>query len=131
MPNAASYTVPDNPADLEAAALDLIERLPADILHTGAFTEVLQDYCSVPHADGAFAGLEWADARQIAAAVAGGVVNETGIRKRQGGDRRARGSARQRAGTRPAMDDHRPIHLGGWCVSQLLGVIHRHHPHCG
>ena len=69
MPNAASYTVPDNPADPEAAALDLIERLPADILHTGAFTEVLQDYCSVPHADGAFAGLEWADARQIAAAV--------------------------------------------------------------
>jgi len=64
MPNAASYTVPDNPADPEAAALDLIERRPADILHTGAFTEVLQDYCSVPHADGAFAGLEWADARQ-------------------------------------------------------------------
>jgi hypothetical protein len=30
---------------------------------------VLQDYCSVPHADGAHAGLEWADARQIAAAV--------------------------------------------------------------
>ena len=26
MPNAASYTVPDNPADPEAAALDLIER---------------------------------------------------------------------------------------------------------
>jgi len=59
MPNAASYTVPDNPADPEAAALDLIERGPADILHTGAFTEVLQDYCSVPHAYGAFAGLEW------------------------------------------------------------------------
>jgi hypothetical protein len=33
MPNAASYTVPGNPADPEAAALDLIERLPADILH--------------------------------------------------------------------------------------------------
>ncbi len=76
MPNAASYTVPDNPApDPEAAALDLIERLPADILHTGAFTEVLQDYCSVPHADGAFAGLEWADARQIAAAVTWDVIS--------------------------------------------------------
>jgi hypothetical protein len=75
MPNAASYTVPDNPADPEAAALDLIERLPADILHTGAFTEVLQDYCSVPHADGAFAGLEWADARQIAAAVSWDVIS--------------------------------------------------------
>jgi len=75
MPNAASYTVPDNPADPEAAALDLIERLPADILHIGAFTEVLQDYCSVPHADGAFAGLEWADARQIAAAVTWYVIS--------------------------------------------------------
>ena len=75
MPNAASYTVPDNPADPEAAALDLIERLPADILHTGAFTEVLQDYCSVPHADGAFAGLEWADTRQIAAAVSWDVIS--------------------------------------------------------
>jgi hypothetical protein len=63
-------------------------------------------------------------------AVASAVVNETGIRKRQGGDRTARGSARQRAGTRPAMDDHRPIHLGCCYVAQLLGVIHRHHPHC-
>ena len=33
----------------------------------------------------------------------------------------ARGSARQRAGTRPAMDDHRPIHLGERYVAQLLG----------
>jgi hypothetical protein len=75
MPNAASYTVPDNPADPEAAALDLIGALPGDILHTGAFTEVLQDYCSVPHADGAFAGLESADARQIAAAVTWDVIS--------------------------------------------------------
>jgi hypothetical protein len=36
---------------------------------------VLQDYCSVPHADGAFAGLEWADARQIAAAVSWDVIS--------------------------------------------------------
>jgi len=75
MPNAASYIVPDNPADPEAAALDLIERPTRRDSAHGAFTEVLQDYCSVPHADGAFAGLEWADARQIAAAVSWDVIS--------------------------------------------------------
>jgi hypothetical protein len=64
------YAVPTNPTDVEAAALELIVRLPADILHTTAFTTVLQDYCSVLDAEGAFAGLTWADAKNIAAAVA-------------------------------------------------------------
>jgi len=36
---------------------------------------VLHDYCSVPHPDGAFAALEWADARQIAAAVSWDVIS--------------------------------------------------------
>jgi hypothetical protein len=63
------YDIPDNPPDPEAAALELIVRLPADILRTAAFTTVLQDYCSVLHAEGAFAGLSWPDAKQIAAAV--------------------------------------------------------------
>ena len=39
-----TYTVPDNPADPEHTALELIVRLPADVLHTTAFTTVLQDY---------------------------------------------------------------------------------------
>jgi hypothetical protein len=69
-----TYTVPDSPADPEAAALELIVRLPADILHTGAFRDVLQDYCSVSDAEGAFAGLSWADAKNIAAAVSFDVV---------------------------------------------------------
>jgi hypothetical protein len=34
-----AYTVPDNPTDPEAAALELIVRLPADILHTVTATE--------------------------------------------------------------------------------------------
>jgi hypothetical protein len=66
----STYTVPDNPADVEAAALDLIVRLPGRIMQTDALTEVLQDYCGALHAEGAFAGLSWADAKHIAAAVA-------------------------------------------------------------
>ena len=66
------YTVPDSPADPEAAALELIVRLPVEVLHPqfpDMLTEVLQDYCGVLHAEGAFAGLSWADAKAIAAAV--------------------------------------------------------------
>jgi hypothetical protein len=69
-----TYTAPDNPPDPEAAALDLIVRLPADILHTTALSTVLQDYCGVLHAEGAFAGLSWDDAKNIAAAVSFDVV---------------------------------------------------------
>jgi hypothetical protein len=48
----------------------LIVRLPADLLHTDVFTPVLRDYCTLLHTEGAFVGLSWADAKQIAAAVA-------------------------------------------------------------
>ena len=65
-----TFTVPDNPADPEAAALDLIVRLPAQVMHTDRFVPVLQDYCGMLHAEGAFTGLAWADAKQVAAAVA-------------------------------------------------------------
>ncbi|HXO50620.1 MAG TPA: hypothetical protein VN888_06240 [Mycobacterium sp.] len=37
-----TYTVPDNPTDPEAAALELIVRLPEDILHTAALRPVLR-----------------------------------------------------------------------------------------
>jgi len=43
--------------------------MPGEVLHTDEFTPVLQDYCGALHAEGAFAGLLWADAKQIAAAV--------------------------------------------------------------
>jgi hypothetical protein len=49
-------------------------RLPGRIMHTDALTEVLQDYCGVLHAEGCFAGLSWADAKAIAAAVSFDVV---------------------------------------------------------
>jgi hypothetical protein len=38
-----TYTVPDNPADPEAAALELIVRLSQDTLHRDEFTPVPPD----------------------------------------------------------------------------------------
>ncbi len=42
--NTTTYDVPDNPTDPEAAALELIVRLPEDVLHTTALRPVLQDW---------------------------------------------------------------------------------------
>lgn len=62
--------VPDNPADPETAALNLIVELPTEFTPSnGAFREVLQDYCGLLQAEGAFADLTWPDAKQVAAAV--------------------------------------------------------------
>lgn len=69
METATTYAIPDNPADPEAAALELIVRMPSDVLHTNALMEVLQDYCGVLHAERVFTGLVWDDAKAIAAAV--------------------------------------------------------------
>ncbi len=65
-----THTPPDNPADPEAAALDLIVRMPEAVLHRDDFRSVLQEYCSLLDAEGCFAGLSWSDAKNIAAAVA-------------------------------------------------------------
>jgi hypothetical protein len=63
-----TYTIPDDPPDPETAALELIVRLP-QLLNTDAFTQVLQAYYGLLHLEGAFTGLPWADAKQIAAAI--------------------------------------------------------------
>jgi hypothetical protein len=52
-------------------------RLPVEILHPEfphLLTDVLQDYCGVLHAEGAFAGLTWSDAKDLAAAISFDVV---------------------------------------------------------
>jgi hypothetical protein len=67
----------DNPHDPESAALTLIIGMCGDLLppDTAAdVTEILQDYCGVLQVEGAFAGLCWPDAKQIAAAVGFDVV---------------------------------------------------------
>jgi hypothetical protein len=56
MTAATPYTLPDNPIDPEAAALELIVRFPEMILHTDAFRSVLQDYAGALDAESAFAG---------------------------------------------------------------------------
>jgi len=66
---ATAYTVPDCPTDPEAAALDLIVRLPAQLLHTDALTAVLQDYAGLLHAEGAVAGMSWHDAKHAVTAI--------------------------------------------------------------
>jgi hypothetical protein len=71
-----TYTVPTAPTDPEAAALELIVRMPGQLPHP-EFPHLLadvMDYVGVLHAEGAFAGLSWADAKNIAAAVAFDVV---------------------------------------------------------
>ena len=69
-----TYTVPANPADAESAALELVVRLPALVLVlvlvAEHFTLPLRDYCGALRVEGAFAGLSWPDAKQVAAIVA-------------------------------------------------------------
>lgn len=63
-------TVVDTPsADPESAALDLLVRAAETATGSTAFRAVLQDVAGVLHAEGALSGLEWSDARLVAAAV--------------------------------------------------------------
>jgi hypothetical protein len=55
--------------DPEAAALELIVRLPIDLLAAEGLRSVLQDYAGVLHSEGVFAGMAWSDASRVAAAV--------------------------------------------------------------
>ena len=65
-----AYIVPDNPADPETAALELIVRLTGrHVGHRRAFTAALQNFCGLLRAEGAFTGLSWADAKAVAHAV--------------------------------------------------------------
>jgi hypothetical protein len=68
---AIPYNIPDNdPSDVEAAALEVIVELPAAALHSDAFALVLRAYAALLREDGAFVGLAWSDARQIAVSIA-------------------------------------------------------------
>lgn len=64
-----TYVVPNAPTDPEAAALELIVRLPIDLLAAEGLRSVLQDYAGVLHSEGVFAGMAWSDASRAAAAV--------------------------------------------------------------
>lgn len=71
-----TYTIPDAPPDTEAAALELIVRLPADLLGHGSPTrKALQDFTALLSAEGAFAGMTWHDAKAAAVAIAFDATN--------------------------------------------------------
>lgn len=57
------------PADPESAALDLLVQSAETATSSTAYRAVLQDLAGALKAEGALAGLAWADARLVAAAV--------------------------------------------------------------
>lgn len=72
-----AYTIPNTPPDPETAALELIVRLPADLLGHGSPSarEALQDFTALLSAEGAFAGMTWHDAKAAAVAIAFDATN--------------------------------------------------------
>lgn len=66
----ATYTPPADPADPEAAALDLIVRAPEAATGSTAFRAALQELAAALQAAGALSGLTWPDAKLVAAAIA-------------------------------------------------------------
>lgn len=62
-------TVPDNPVDVEHAALDLLVNAVELVAETDHFRSALQDFAGLLQLEGAFAGLGWADARRAAVTV--------------------------------------------------------------
>jgi len=62
-----AYGVPDDPSDPETATLELIVRIPAEVLrHDSPPRDALQHFASLLNAEGCFAGMAWADARHAA-----------------------------------------------------------------
>lgn len=66
-----TYTPPTNPADPEAAALEMIVRVPGQVLDPDNQPplDLLQELALVLQFEGAFTGLSWHDARHAAAAI--------------------------------------------------------------
>jgi hypothetical protein len=65
-----TYTVPESPADPQAAALELIQRFPHEVIgRDDPPREVLAALAALLAGAGAFAGLSWHDAKHAAAAI--------------------------------------------------------------
>ena len=72
----AMYVVPDNPAEPEAAALELIVRLPSQIIgRDWPPLDVLQSLAAWLQIERAFADLSWHDAKHAAVAIIADLVN--------------------------------------------------------
>lgn len=71
-----TYAPPIDPADPEAAALDLIVEAAEAATGSTAFRPVLQDLAGLLQVEGALAGLAWPDARLVAAAISFGACTQ-------------------------------------------------------
>lgn len=69
-----TYTPPIDPADPEAAALNLIVEAAETATGSTAFRPILQELAGLLQVEGALAGLTWHDAKLTAAAIAFDVV---------------------------------------------------------
>lgn len=64
------YFVRDDSADPESAALELIVRVPTDVLgYEWPTREALQEFAAVLSAESAFTGMSWHDAKHAAVAI--------------------------------------------------------------
>jgi hypothetical protein len=64
-----TYTVPDHPADPEAAALELIVRVPEEITNDSSARVILQELTAMLEVEAAFTGMSWHDAKHAATAI--------------------------------------------------------------
>jgi hypothetical protein len=69
LPNTTTYVVPDDPADPQAAALELIVRPPETVMGGSGAREPLQELGAMLDAENTFTGMTWHDARHAAAAI--------------------------------------------------------------
>lgn len=65
-----TYVVPDQPDDPEDAALNLLVRVPCDLLGYDQLREALQEYAGLLQVTSCFAHMSWPDAKAVAAALA-------------------------------------------------------------
>lgn len=73
--SAPTYAVPENPADPEAAALELIVRMPEVVgVNVPSLATLLQEFTMALDVSGAFAGLSWHDAKHAAAAMTADLI---------------------------------------------------------
>jgi hypothetical protein len=64
-----TYVVPDHPADPEAAALELIVRMPEAVMRDAGAREILQELTAMLEVEGTFTGMSWFDAKHAAVAI--------------------------------------------------------------
>ncbi len=82
MTTESTYTIPESPADPETAALELVVRIPTDVLGKDSPPrEALQDFTSLLHPEGCFAGMSWHDVRHAATVMIVDAINHDDLER--------------------------------------------------